>query len=141
MLASLSCKPNANLCVGHYTTSPGLDQDTRLPCRKDHRIMLESQKRWRIGGYGSSCDYLDPCAHHWGYSGGLSGHCTDKMCTLWPVRKNWRDTAEGELFQVGSEKLRSEVDVRKSRDCASSRHDDAGLGATCTGKRSCLHLW
>jgi len=52
-----------------------------------------------------------------------------------------RDADDGELFRMTAEKLRSEVDVRKSRDCASSRHDDAGLGVTWTSKRSCLHLW
>ena len=72
---------------------------------------------------------------------GVDRSYAEKISALWPVSKTWRDEADGDLFQVSSESLRSEVDVSKSRDCASSRHGNAGLGVTCTSKRSCLHFW
>lgn len=72
---------------------------------------------------------------------GLTGRYPDKTCALWPVFKNWHDTVDGQLLRMTAEKLRSEVSVRKSRNRASSRHDDTVLGVTCTSKRSCLYLW
>ena len=71
---------------------------------------------------------------------GVDWSYAEKISALRPVSKNWRDAADVKLLQVTTEELRSEVGVRKSRNRASSRHDNRGLGVTWTRKRACLHL-